>query len=424
MNRVRKLATYLLIGSMAFAGERTSAFASQVSADNTNKSVIEESAKNNSLAVTEESVTNDNIVATEESVAGINLSLDEFFDTTDNADEKLTQYLTDEETKDLAFAKVSDYVNIRSKASENSKILGKLYNNSAATVLSKKKGWYKISSGSVNGYIKADFLVTGKKAAKLAETVGSEVATVTTTTLKVRDKASLKSEVLTLIPEGDEFKVVKVSDDWIKLSLGNKKYGYVASEFVKINMEYEEAISMKEELERQAEEDATKAKASTSTGNNRTTSGTSRPKNITTHTSPRTNGNTNANTNTNTNTSNSGLGSRIASYAVQFQGNPYVWGGTSLTKGTDCSGFTQSVFAHFGISIPRTSRTQAAGGSIVSLSNLKVGDLVFYTSGGRINHVALYIGGGRVISASSPSTGIRISSYNYRTPYKAVSYIN
>lgn len=114
----------------------------------------------------------------------------------------------------------------------------------------------------------------------------------------------------------------------------------------------------------------------------------------------------------------------IVKYALRFKGNPYVWGGTSLTKGADCSGFTQSVFRNKGIRIPRTSRTQATGGRRVSLRNLKPGDLVFYRNRGRINHVALYIGNGRVISASSRKTGIRISRYNYRKPYKAVTYIN
>src|SRR5699024_1222660 len=105
-------------------------------------------------------------------------------------------------------------------------------------------------------------------------------------------------------------------------------------------------------------------------------------------------------------------------------GNPYVWGGTSLTNGTDCSGFTQSVYRNFGISIPRVSRDQANGGRTVSLSNVLPGDLIFYTSGGSINHVALYIGGGQVVHASNPRTGIKISNYTYRQPYKAVSYLN
>ena len=107
----------------------------------------------------------------------------------------------------------------------------------------------------------------------------------------------------------------------------------------------------------------------------------------------------------------------IVNYACQFVGNRYVWGGTSLTNGTDCSGFTMRVMEHFGISIPRTSREQAKVGVRVTSANMKPGDLVFYAnSSGTINHVALYIGNGQVISAASAKSGIRITRWNYRTP--------
>lgn len=118
------------------------------------------------------------------------------------------------------------------------------------------------------------------------------------------------------------------------------------------------------------------------------------------------------------------LRNKIVKYALRFEGNPYVWGGTSLTRGADCSGFTQSIFRNMGFRIPRTSRTQATGGKRISLSKIKPGDLLFYRRNGRINHVAIFIGNGKVISASSARTGIRITKYNYRQPYKAVSYIN
>ena len=107
----------------------------------------------------------------------------------------------------------------------------------------------------------------------------------------------------------------------------------------------------------------------------------------------------------------------IVNYACQFVGNPYVWGGTSLTHGTDCSGFTQSVMSHFGISLPRVSRDQAKVGTKVTSDQMKPGDLVFYAnSSGTINHVAIYIGNGQVISAASRRSGIKIARWNYRTP--------
>ncbi len=120
----------------------------------------------------------------------------------------------------------------------------------------------------------------------------------------------------------------------------------------------------------------------------------------------------------------SGIRKEIVAYALQFVGNPYVWGGTSLTNGADCSGFTQSVFRDKGITIPRTSKMQAAGGKDISLSHIKPADLLFYKKNGVVNHVAIYIGDSKVISAGSPSTGIRVLDYNYRKPYKAVSYID
>ena len=110
----------------------------------------------------------------------------------------------------------------------------------------------------------------------------------------------------------------------------------------------------------------------------------------------------------------------VADFAVQFVGNPYVWGGTSLTGGADCSGFTLSVYAHFGISLPHSATAQSYYGTEVSLSELEPGDLLFYGSEGDIGHVAIYTGGGMVVHASTEATGIKTSVYNYRTPVKAV----
>ena len=110
----------------------------------------------------------------------------------------------------------------------------------------------------------------------------------------------------------------------------------------------------------------------------------------------------------------------VVSYALQFVGNRYVWGGTSLTSGADCSGFVLSVFNKYGVTLPHSSQAQSKMGSTISASELKAGDLIFYAKGGSINHVAIYIGGGQVIHASNPKTGIRISNYNYRTPAKMV----
>ena len=114
----------------------------------------------------------------------------------------------------------------------------------------------------------------------------------------------------------------------------------------------------------------------------------------------------------------------VVAYAKQFLGNPYVYGGTSLTKGADCSGFTQAVYAHFGISTGRSSRDQAARGKEIPVSEAQPGDMLFYASGSYINHVAMYIGGGQIIHSSNPKTGICIAPSNYRTPCKAVTFLD
>ncbi|MEI3138493.1 MAG: NlpC/P60 family protein [Lachnospiraceae bacterium] len=134
------------------------------------------------------------------------------------------------------------------------------------------------------------------------------------------------------------------------------------------------------------------------------------------------NGNTGTDTTTDSSASDSSLGQQIVDYAVQFVGNPYVYGGTSLTNGTDCSGFTMSVMANFGIGLARTAADQSYGGTSVAISDIQPGDLLFYSDGSGISHVALYIGGGQIVHAATESQGIIISNYNYDTPVCAARY--
>lgn len=364
MFKINKLTTFLIVGALAFIGK---------------------------AAV---------VQASETPVAGIAVVLDEFYNNADATDEVAVNNLLEEIKiqNSLAFADVSNYVNIRDKASEEGEIVGKLYDNAVATILDKEDGWYKIKSGSVTGYIKGEFLVTGEKAVSIAKEVGNRIAVVNTTTLKVRKEASTDSIVLTLIAIGDDLKVTKELDGWVEVQLEENSFGYVSMDYVILQTSYEEAVSIEEEQQRLAEEEANlqSQNASNVTSGNSASSG-----------SYNISGST---------------GNSISDYAIQFIGNPYVWGGTSLTNGADCSGFTQSVLRHFGISIPRTSRSQATGGTRVSLENIRPGDLLFYAQGGTINHVAIYIGNGKIVAASTPATGIRISNYNYRTPVKAVRY--
>lgn len=272
-----KIAVSLVIGVMLLAGKVNTALANEnpvaevtVSVDNTNQNTDDLQNTTADISTTNPSLVNDN----------------------------------------LAYAKVTSYVNIRKSPSTASIIVDKLYKNKSITIISKGEKWDKVTTGTVTGYIYADYLITGDAAKKITNSLSA-------TTFSTENT------------------VVSSIDDTL-----------------------------------------------------------------------------------------SSLGSDIVDYAKQFIGNRYRYGGTSLTNGTDCSGFTMSVYAHFGINLTRTSRSQALSGTRVSISNLKSGDLVFYARSGRINHVAIYIGNGKVISASSPKTGIRVTSLYYRTPYKAVRYIS
>lgn len=323
----------------------------------------------------------------------------------------------------MAVAQVSDYVNIRKKPDENAELLGKLYSNSVATVIRKKGDWYKIKSGSVIGYVKGDFVVVGDE--KLVKSVGVQIAKVNTTTLKVRSKASKKSEVLTLVPDGEELQVASMKaydDGWVKVAVDDGK-GYVSSEYVDITREYTYAESKAEEEARlaieqarlEAEEAARRAQEeaagnasgtgsqSTSSAGSSTSSGTSSGSSSGTESSS---------------SATSGSGQSVVNYASQFLGNPYVYGGSSLTGGTDCSGFVMSVYAHFGVSLPHSSGALRGSGYGVSYDSMQPGDIICYDG-----HVAIYAGGNTVIHASNPADGIKYTSpANYR-PVLAVRRI-
>lgn len=329
----------------------------------------------------------------------------------------------------------ANYVNIRSEANTESEVLGKLYKGSAATILETDGEWVKIKSGSVKGYIKSEFLAIGFDAEDLVDRYGTKWAEVTTTTLFVRAERSTESAILTMIPLGEEYEVLEEYDGWVKVLVdeGNEgeesTEGYVSSDYVNIRVEFKQAISVEEEQAeirraeeaRKAEEEQARKlkeaqdakrkeeqKKQAASGNNSSKNNSSSNNNA-----PK------KESNNQPVQSGSGSGSEIAAYAQKFVGNSYVYGGTSLTNGADCSGFVQSVFKSFNISLPRTSASQSGSGTKASFDSLQAGDLIFYASNGRVNHVAIYIGGGKVVHASNRKTGIKISNMNYRSPYTA-----
>lgn len=439
----------------------------------------------------------------------------------------------------VAISRVSSYVNVRQEANTESEVVGKIYNNCAATILETVSGeggtWYQIQSGNVKGYIKAEYFITGDEAEKVARQVGTSFARVAnTSTLRLREAPSLDSKTLDLLSPEAEYEVVGEEGDFAKIAVDTDLVGYVFKDYIDIRVEFEQAVTIEEEqakaaeearLKREAEEalraleEAKKAAARAEEqakaaeesrkaaaqeesrkaaeaesrakaesqaaeaageappqvappgsgmapgtgessavvivpggtpdgsiaanpdgGNSKsevvtlpeTTAAQTKAPETTAASAPGT-GKTGSSTASGPGGGpGSGPGSSavvsatrtaIVAYAKQFLGNPYVYGGTSLTNGADCSGFTQGVYAHFGIETGRTSRDQAAKGKEISISSVQPGDLLFYASGNYINHVAMYIGNGQVIHASSSKTGIIISPSNYRTPCKAVTFL-
>lgn len=293
------------------------------------------------------------------------------------------------EYANVAIAQVNDYVNCRSIPSEEGEIVGKLYNNSAATVLGTEGEWYRIQSGTVDGYVKSEYVVTGEAAAELAKTVGRRVATVNTTTLKVREQPSTDSAVLGLIPIEDELDVTEELDGWVKVSI-EEGDGYVSTEFVNLSTVFVQAESKAEEEARLAKEEAERkaAAAATAAKKKKPTSSSSSSSSAPADSAPA-----------------SSNGQGVVNYALQFVGNPYVYGGTSLTNGADCSGFVMSVYAHFGISLPHSSSALRSVGYEVSLADAQPGDIICYSG-----HAAIYMGNNSVVHASTAATGIKTTS--------------
>lgn len=347
-----------------------------------------------------------------------------------------------------AISVASEYVNIRKKKSTDSKVIGKLYRGAAATVLSNDGEWVKVQSGSCTGYVSASLLAIGDRAEKVADAYGTKKAKVTTTTLKVREKANTTSDCLTMIPEGESYSVVSENDEWVKISIdGEDIKGYVSKDYVDVDYEFEHAISIQEEKEKlrkekeaeeaaKAEEEARRAaqnsasnsssssNSTTSTSSSSTSNSSSRSSSTSSSSKRSSSSSKTSSSSTSSSTKSSGSGSAVVNYALQFVGNPYVWGGTSLTNGADCSGFVMSVYAHFGVSLPHSSASQAGYGRKVSLSEAQPGDLVFYARGGSVNHVGIYIGGGRIVNAACKREGICTKSVSYRSVYCVKRILN
>ena len=337
-------------------------------------------------------------------------------DTYDNVEiagkvESETTAKTDENSQDfsgLVISQVSNYVNVRSTPGEDGEVVGKFYANSVGELVEEKDGWYKIVSGNCTGYVKGEFCVAGKEAEALAKEVGTTYAVVNATTLKVRKDASTESAVLGLVPINEELVVLEELDGWVKIAI-EEGDGYVSKDYINLRTDFVHAESKEEEAvrlakEAKAREEARASAAATEAARLQQQAESQAQRaaaNQATIESAR---------NTAASSEGSEMGKAVIDYATQFVGNPYVWGGTSLTNGADCSGFVMSVYSNFGVSLPHSSSAlRNQGYDVGGLSNAQPGDIVCYSG-----HVGLYVGNGQIVHASTSKTGIIVSSASYR----------
>ena len=341
------------------------------------------------------------------------------------------------EYADIGIASVLNYVNLRAEPSVESEALGKLYNNSAATVLETVldeagEEWYLVSSGSVeNAYVKAEYVKVGDE--DLARGVSTRYATVTTTTLFVRTEPGTEASVLTMLPEGEDVVVYDALDEygWYRVST-EEGLGYVSGDYVTVRTEFrvaeskeeekerlereeaerqaaaaaaEAARKAREEEEREAAEAARKTQEEAAKAMARQQTQNAQQKNDKVQGSSQGQSSSSFGSNTTAKPQTVSNGQAVVNYAAQFVGNPYVYGGSSLTNGADCSGFVMSVYQAFGISLPHSSSALRSVGYGVSLDAIQPGDIVCYSG-----HVGIYAGNNTLLHASSPSTGIKYTS--------------
>ena len=382
----------------------------------------------------------------------------------------------------LAFAKCEEYINVRSEANIESDVVALLYDDCSATILNETDdGWFEIKSGNIVGFVSSVYMVTGLEAIEIADETGYTVASIIPEALNVRELPDDNSDIIDVIYENEEIEVVANDGIWATIALSTDYFGFVKSEYCKFKTYYPTAISIEELYDMYYEEvtydtqyfdysytdiptyvpetepELNQVETESEVVQGNTVVETepeyeTQPEIEIKLVEPETEliemepelsetisdkpaqscipydycneeyENTDNNYLQDSSFTSGENGQYIADYALQFVGNPYVYGGTSLTDGADCSGFIQSIYSEYGIDINRIASDQAAGGTSVGLDNIQAGDLLFYSDGESINHVALYIGDGMIVHAANESQGIIISDAFYDTPVSATRY--
>lgn len=324
-----------------------------------------------------EYVAADNISGTD-GVAGIAVVMDQYQNT--KASKEKTEGIVTTSIEEvyepiggyanLALANVSDVLNIRETPVDGA-IVGRLPADAACDIISEENGWCYITSGDIEGYVSSEYLLTGEEALRKAYDLVELVATVDADSLNLREEPNTDCSIIEVLGNSQKLDVLEVVDDWIKVVVDSTE-GYVSAEYVTVSEELQTARTLAQLMYGAEVSD---------------------------------------------------LRVEICEFAKQFVGNPYVYGGNSLTHGTDCSGFTNLIYANFGISIPRTATTQYNFGTKISTSELRPGDLIIYGEY-QIEHVALYLGDGQIVHASNERTGIRYSNMYYRNIIGCVRILN
>lgn len=286
-------------------------------------------------------------------IAGIESVLEKCYETKVKENINLYMVPTQEgEYLNRAFSNVGagDFAYVRSAPDETSDWTGKLYDDSTVTVLEYADDWTKIRSGEVEGYVPAAVLYTGEDARQRAADYEKEVATVEASVLNVRNGQGTEADLLTQVQWQEQYEVIGDEvNNWYPIQVGEVE-GWVCGDYIQVETTWAYAEAKEEKLDGQA----------------------------------------------------------VIDFACQFIGNPYVWGGTSLTEGADCSGFVQSVYANFGVSLPRTTYDMEHVGEPVDFDSALPGDLVLYDG-----HVGLYMGDGNIVNAMNEEDGIGICSVSY-----------